>query len=183
MVVTAIYCPDLFYPEKGTMGYTHYFETKKDIQEKTWHNYFIPAVKLILKESEKQGIEIAGSHGEAGTIPEFTSDYIMFNGLGEDAHETMTIERRETHFYFCKTARKPYDAACVAVAILAAKLFNKSYFEWSSDGDNEPGYDLEGIELVKAALGIKTYGGINYTNLRARLNFLTAVNKAALAQP
>lgn len=157
------------------MGYTHYFKTKQDIHQTTWDSYFIPAVKLILKEAEKQGTEITGSHGEAGTIPEFTSDYIMFNGLGEDAHETMTIERKAADFYFCKTARKPYDAACVAVAVLAAKLFNKDYFEWSSDGDGERGFDREGKDLLKTALAIKTDAGINRTNIMDRLDALTVV--------
>jgi hypothetical protein len=44
----------------------------------------------------------------------------------------MTIERKAEDFYFCKTARKPYDTVCVALMLLAEFCFSE--FSWHSDG-------------------------------------------------
>lgn len=153
------------------MGYTHYFKTKKEISQNSWDNYFIPGVKLILEEAAKQGIPTAGPMGDAGTNPEFMEDGIMFNGVGPDSHETMMIHRTPVEFDFCKTNRKPYDAICVAVAVLAKKLFNSS-FEWSSDGDNELEFDREGKDLLKSAFGLQSDAGINRTNIMDKIDDL-----------
>lgn len=156
------------------MGYTHYFETKEEISLNTWKNYFMPAVKTILMEANTQGIPTAGPAGEASTIPEFADDRIMFNGVGEDAHETMVIHRTPIEFDFCKTNRKPYDAVCVAVSVLAKALF-RSEFDWKSDGMDELDFDREGKELLKSALEIKSDSGINRTNIMDKVDNLVHV--------
>lgn len=59
--------------------------------------------------------------------PEFSDDLIAFNGAGDDAYENFYVSRLYRHpflnnpqitedgyFAFCKTARRPYDAAVTA---------------------------------------------------------------------
>lgn len=120
------------------MGYTHYFETKNDMNQKRWNEVFIPGVKRIIACAEKKGIKLCGPLGEFNTVPEYTNNRITFNGDENEAHETMSIERKRNDFYFCKTAQKPYDEVVVAVILFTAIVF-PSAFSWSSDGDSENG--------------------------------------------
>ena len=83
----------------------------------------------------------------------------------------MDIHRCEYEFYFCKTARKPYDAVCVALAIFMATCFPR-HFSWHSDGDyDEVDCKLEGIRLLVA-----TFGTIELD----RENILAAIKKKAI---
>lgn len=134
------------------MGYTHYMKAKKEIPQEKWNDEVIPAVKLIIAtaQADPWNIPIVGPISEPGTFPEYCNDYIYFNGLGEDGHETMEVRRLPKDFFFCKTARKPYDAVCVAVNIFMETAF-KSYFSWSSDGEGED-YRSEGERLLYNAL-------------------------------
>ncbi len=139
------------------MGYTHYFKTKSDLDKTKWDSEFLPAAKKIVAYAKNVlGIPIVGGGGDEGTLPRFEEECIYLNGLEGDGHETMTIQRPANEFYFCKTALKPYDAVCVALALLADELFDE--FSWSSDGDGDDDYDYEGRELKKAALGRKDQG-------------------------
>lgn len=129
------------------MGYTHYMNQKKEIPQEKWNEEVIPAVKAIIETAtEKWNISIVGPISEQDTFPEFNNDRIMFNGIGEDGHETMEVLRQPREFFFCKTARKPYDAVCVAVNVWMETCF-KSYFSWSSDGEGED-YKSEGERLL-----------------------------------
>ena len=136
------------------MGYTHYMKTEKEIPQDRWDEEFLPAVKLILKTAQigAWNIPLAGPSGEDNTSPVCAENRIMFNGVTADSYETMGIERMPKEFYFCKTNRKPYDCVCVAINLLAESLFD-DYFSWSSDGQGEEGYDQEGKELLKDAIG------------------------------
>jgi len=138
------------------LGYTHYLETKHEIPQEKWNDEFIPAVKLVITKAGEApwNIPITNGHGEEGTEPLYEDDNIYFNGLNppdEYGYETMEISRLPQKFYFCKTARKPYDPVCVAVMILAETLY-KRYFSWTSDGDDEPDYKSEGERLLYQAL-------------------------------
>ena len=143
------------------MGFTHYFETKKEIPELVWNKEFTPAVMLLIEEAD---VPIVGVMGDAGTEPHFGDNRIAFNGLGDDSHETMEINRLPNNFYFCKTNHKPYDKVCVAVAIVAATLY-PDCFSWSSDG-GDPKTDLEftveGKQLIGETFHIKeiTHGNL-----------------------
>ncbi len=64
--------------------------------------------------------------------PEFSSKAVVFNGVGENSHETFYIEKKDIDLNFCKTARKPYDLLVCACLIAAADILN---YTISSDGN------------------------------------------------
>ena len=174
------------------MGYTHYF-TKKELThpQDTWDNFvrdtrkvanrfnlvkpksidFIKDSLSKVKDSTSQ-IKIGDGLGE-GHPPVFSKDEICFNGVGEEAHETLLIERdnsdiltktgrwskyyKETwekdHTYegFVKTARKPYDLLVTATLVLYKHHFG-DIVEISGDGGEE-GFE-EGKKLISEVLGI-----------------------------
>jgi len=126
--------------------------TKKEITPKKWNEEVIPGIGMLLETARKPpfNYELAGSHGEPGTQPNFSEDRIMFNGRGEDGYETMAIKRTVADFYFCKTNRNPYDAVCVAVLIFMETCF-RTQFSWNSDGDHdEEDFKAEGLAILKA---------------------------------
>lgn len=63
-----------------------------------------------------------------------TKDLITFNGIGDAAHETMWFDRKGDGFQFCKTARKPYDIAVIALLLLANR-YAPEVWDIGSDGD------------------------------------------------
>ena len=117
------------------MGYTHYFSHKTISQDK-WDK-IVKAVSKILNDDSDI---LANGHGKFGTHPEITKGYISFNGIEDDAHETLRISRTpgksplERDFNSCKTARKPYDSVVVKVLQTCKDIAPES-FELSSDGD------------------------------------------------
>ena len=133
------------------MGYTRYFETRKEIPLIKWNEEVIPGIKLIMETAQNPpfSVPIVGPLGEKDTFPVFMNSRIQFNGRGDDSYETVDIVRKP-FAGLCKTNRKPYDAACVAVAIYMATCF-KSYFSWSSGGNVEVGYQDEGLAILHAA--------------------------------
>lgn len=115
-------------------------------------------VKKLVKNSP---VPLAGGDGTGK--PVLKANLISLNGVDEDSHETLYIDRvfgdsyrqkdeKGFLFNFCKTATKPYDV--VVTAILACF---KNHFGWSvrlsSDGEKsdwQAGIDLckkNGIEL------------------------------------
>lgn len=78
-------------------------------------------------------VPLAGWNGEGE--PEVTDEYVSFNGVGEDAHETCRINKTASDFSFCKTNHKPYDPMVTGVFSLA-QHYNSS-IELSSDGGPE----------------------------------------------
>ena len=85
------------------MGYTNYWTLDKDIPEDKW------------REAQKEVTYLVEYVGESILdVQENSSDRIIFNGRGNDAHETFGIEKKlksVSGFNFCKTNRKPYDLA------------------------------------------------------------------------
>lgn len=76
----------------------------------------------------------------------------MFNGVGDEAHETLAISRTTEDFDFCKTARKPYDLAVTASLIAFQRMFiegDKVLIDLTSDGEDEGGWN-EGIKLYES---------------------------------
>ena len=122
------------------MGYTHYWNFKKNPSKiENGNQKFITAVELI-KEGVKQltDIELAGGYGEGEPI--FSENKICFNGKGEDAYETCGIcfnEPNTAYFRnFCKTKRQPYDVV-VCLTLLCLKETFGNDFSFSSDGNTK----------------------------------------------
>ena len=116
------------------MGYTRYYEVYQKIDESEFEK-FSNDCKVACEE-----ITIKFGHGLAGWggtgEPEFVKDGILFNGIGEDSHETFGISKDTTGFQFTKTQRKPYDRHVLACLLLARKYFGDK-IRVSSDGDND----------------------------------------------
>ena len=88
------------------MGYTHYFEQKKHANTEQWGNITTGFKKLQAAALLTQAFPIQREEDDP-TAPEVTNDQIIFNGIGDDAHETLMLERENSGFQFCKTAGKP----------------------------------------------------------------------------
>lgn len=122
------------------MGYTHYWEGTPNLDEPT-----IAHVKRIIAKARKDGVSIKGPMG-TGRVTVSATGGIKFNGdesKGED-YESVWIEPGHVGFAFCKTARRPYDAAVVAT-LIALRESSDGAFRWSSDGiaeDHEDGLAL-----------------------------------------
>jgi hypothetical protein len=94
------------------MGYTNYWHQHNDFTDSEWKQ---------IKQEYDYITEVCVDIIVDVTI---TTDEIVFNGKGENAHETFHLsknakpfnfkkdyEGQDTSFYFCKTAMKPYDIA------------------------------------------------------------------------
>ncbi len=154
------------------MGYTHYFTQLRSFTTEQWVEVRTD-IEAILKEAEhNQGIPLANGHGEPKTRPVINASMIAFNGLGDDSHETLLINRamrrkpkypgdERPNLDFCKTARKPYDAAVTAVLCYLSTvtrqddsngepIIGTEAFTVASDGDGS-GW-VAGLELARKAL-------------------------------
>lgn len=101
------------------MGYTHYWENVATV---------IPTdalviIREIVEEAYADGI-IQVEHNRTG-LPIVTNKLIRFNGVGELGHETFRFDvddhyrtERGSHFAFCKTNQKSYDAVVMKVLIV-----------------------------------------------------------------
>lgn len=117
------------------MGYTHYFQQKSTPTTAQWESITVAfrqlqAVALLTKAFPIQKEE------DSTEPPVINDSHVIFNGIGKDAHETMCLQRLGTGFQFCKTARKPYDNAVMALLILA-NAYAPACWEISSDGESE----------------------------------------------
>lgn len=132
------------------MGYTHYWnESAYVFTDDEWQK-LKAATAGIVRESLAAGIKLAVETGEEQP-PYVGDDYIRFNGFESDeGFETFVLDKEGHTFEFCKTARKPYDAAAVAV-LLAARGITDGRFVWYSDGDKEPGAFDAGADLLGRA--------------------------------
>lgn len=141
------------------MGYTHYWNQKRDYTKDQWKQ-ICEDIQLILNDVEHvQGIPLANGNGDPGTHPILDANEIYFNGLGDDSHETFCVykkrppapahrKRSERGWDFCKTARKPYDLAVTACLSYLSSVVESH--DVSSDGD---GADfIEGVEEARRAL-------------------------------
>ena len=135
------------------MGYTHYWEFKKNPKNiENGASKFKDAVDLFKKclaavpetidvpDYGKVHLQLAGSSGTGE--PKFTDSILLFNGLddGENdlSHETCYIALDDPdgyEFNFCKTARKPYGVAVCLALLCFARMFGDD-FKYSSDGDD-----------------------------------------------
>lgn len=133
------------------MGYTHYWTWKITPDPKKLQKCMEAMVPVI----NDQIHHLAGPDGQGE--PEIEGA-ILFNGKGEApdelAHEAfwfpgdLEVKRpytmvelngkrtvhNPTGFNFCKTARKPYDAAVTACLLIARDFFSPEELRISSDG-------------------------------------------------
>lgn len=116
------------------MGYTHYWNLKKKPSnyKEGWLNVQLDIQKILRVKSN----DIILRGGDGSSSPEFTNEFICFNGDGSKGldHETFYFDG-VTDFSFCKTARKPYDL--IVCLILISLKNNIEGFDFSSDGDKD----------------------------------------------
>lgn len=156
------------------MGYTHYWNQRRHFTKPEWATITTDIAAILKYAQHDGGIALANGAGDPKTSPNINSAFIMFNGLGDDSHETFYIERRirkpdyvgrERGFDFCKTARKPYDPVVVACLcylstitraddpITGNPIIGTEAYEISSDGR---GADfLSGLDLARKAIPAK----------------------------
>lgn len=120
------------------MGYTHYWNfTTFPNEIENGAEKFKNAISLFKERVKKVNVELGNGMSEVGSKPIITDTMIVFNGIGENSHETfyisMDYDEEEARFSFCKTARKPYDKA-VCIALLCFKEAFGDDFEIYSDG-------------------------------------------------
>ena len=108
------------------MGYTHYFRHPKGV-----HTDFASRMPAIAQDArvimDLARHHVAGPEGYPESAPVVTDETITFNGIGHDSHEAFNYPpvpwlaeppyNSADLFDFCKTGRKPYDAAVVAVML------------------------------------------------------------------
>lgn len=121
------------------MSYTHYWKIPKyPLPKKQW----TAAVKDFRELTDVfhgtlRSHLIAWEETDPDKPPEVTNNLIRFNGIGEKGHETFYFSRtkeEDSPVWFCKTARKPYDALVVAALCILKKHFGNR-IRVSSDGD------------------------------------------------
>jgi hypothetical protein len=133
-----------------TMGYSHRY--RGSLTQKQFEDWSIQCKKLC-KAVAKTDIKIGGGDGESNR-PEFSKEFVWFNGVGEDAYEGFSLEVSQAFVFdeFCKTDRKPYDLL-VCACLIALKFTNPDHIEIVTDGDSEDW--AEAIALYQQVTGIQ----------------------------
>lgn len=112
------------------MGYTHYYRDARPLNDAQWKAFCADCEGLFASAK----VPLANGDGKRGTKPVIADDYVAFNGVGSDSHETAFCSKDGRDFDFCKTAEKPYDAVVVEFFKLIRKHAGASL---SSDGGEE----------------------------------------------
>lgn len=147
------------------MGYTQYYYQKKNLTQKQWEKVCMETFS-ILDYCSKNNIELAYEYDESEQPPKVDNEMIRFNGVGNEGHETFIMFKKKPesswnkeskdYFYFCKTARKPYDLAVCLVLLSLAQNAPKAV-ELSSDGDWEVEW-AEARKVYKELFGTDVAG-------------------------
>ena len=148
------------------MGYTHYWTiNQKEISPESWFGFMQEFSEIEAKFHEKLDHTTDQKY-------RIDSESIIFNGIGEQGHETFTMNRKNPmeesytgeneYFDFCKTARKEYDIAVCCALIIAKKYFG-DIIKVSSDGEDEDGWD-KAKELCQETLKYGSNFNISYEN-------------------
>ncbi|MGF7058692.1 hypothetical protein [Brassicibacter mesophilus] len=111
------------------MGYTHYFNFKE--KQNMFDEEVLKKLKKVTYCFFNKGIIQA--ENDNPEKPVVTPREIVFNGIGEEGHETFYLTPDTIESNFCKTAHKDYDfPTCVILLIL--KVHYQDIFELRSDG-------------------------------------------------
>ncbi len=142
------------------MGYTHYWSASRDFTDDEWILIKAGTRNILRVAQEDHGVALSEEY-DINKIPVVSDKHIFFNGYGDEGHETFVLSHKvpkapayrkgEPDFQFCKTARKPYDSAVVAILNYARHVAPDG-FSWSSDGWLSEHAD--GLALLKQALGL-----------------------------
>ena len=146
------------------MGYTHYWTiNQKEISPESWFGFMQEFSEIEAKFHEKLDHTTDQKY-------RIDSESIIFNGIGEQGHETFTMNRKNPmeesytgeneYFNFCKTARKEYDIAVCCALIIAKKYFG-DIIKVSSDGEDEDGWD-KAKELCQETLKYGSNFNLSY---------------------
>lgn len=114
------------------MGYSHYIRQAKPASDVQWEAVCTDFNKLRAVALLEKPLPIQREEDDPSDVL-MDSEHIAFNGIEEDAHETFVLTKDGPAFSFCKTARKPYDIAVVALLILA-NHYGPDVWEITSDG-------------------------------------------------
>ena len=115
------------------MGYTHYWEIKKQPTNKQWAQIQTAVEKLVNLKKVKPLIRY---ESDVNRPPLVCQEFVRFNGRGDEGHETFYFSREKSGFEFCKTARKPYDEA-VTACLCIAEHYAPDCYVVKSDGGSE----------------------------------------------
>ena len=130
------------------MGYTHYWEFKKNPKDvKDGSKKFAKAVELLKKCLAKVPAEIGAAKspfvlkgGDGKGKPVLTDEVVCFNGDASMHYDYETcylaLNNDDYDFDFCKTARQPYDVAVCLTLLCFKKTFGND-FSYSSDGNQD----------------------------------------------
>ncbi len=108
------------------MGYTHYWGFSVFVAEKSYKKACAECRKII----KASPVELGGADGTGK--PKLTNGF-MFNGVGDNSHETFGVTKIPEG-ELCKTERKPYDVVVVACLCAMQECLGKS-IDVTSDGD------------------------------------------------
>ena len=123
------------------MGYTHYFGPMS-LTADQFLTVSNASKKVVEIATGEMGVSLAYESDEQKRAPELSGDRIRFNGVGDEGHETFILE--PTGDEFCKTARKPYDIAVVAILCLL-----HHYGGTSVRSDGSPSDWKDGLALAQ----------------------------------
>lgn len=131
------------------MGYTHYWYQSSEL-DKDKFNEAMTDCEKVCSELCKGNLELKGWDGTGEAV---FDDIVSFNGNSEkdQDHETFSVQLEKgtsyskddagRDFYFCKTARKPYDIAVQCCLIVFNHHLGTEHFVVTSDGDMEEWQD------------------------------------------
>lgn len=126
------------------MGYTHHWRQTRNFKEHEWKMIEAATNELCKKAS------VLDKDPKSSQRLRINADEIIFNGIGEDGHETFHVTRlkpaiaswdhegqdKKQSFGFCKTNRKYYDDYVIAVLAIIDHLA-PGVLLITSDGEEE----------------------------------------------
>ena len=121
------------------MGHTHYyygihfFKQKCECPRAQWAQITQAFQQLMTAALLTDPFPIQREKDDASP-PEISENFIIFNGIGNNACETFVLERSGDGLQFCKTNHKPYDRAVMALLLLV-NHFAPGIWKVSSDGN------------------------------------------------
>lgn len=120
------------------MGYTHYFTQNKMVDNEAWDNICTDIRKVIASMSNsitvQSDTETEGFGFDSDAI--CNKDWINFNGVDDEGHETFYVPRHHSGFCFCKTNRKPYDLL-VCSSLLIIHHYAPDCYDITSNGNQQ----------------------------------------------
>lgn len=112
---------------------------------RTQHWDTVPANLLLDYRAQKVIKKIVAIGFKKGVIqyesddnqpPLVNTENIVFNGVGENGHETFHIWAGQDTWLFCKTAYKPYDRYVMAVLYCLRYFARENGIDWRISSEN-----------------------------------------------